>query len=96
MSKQHKGIAMRPGPGWKRLSGAVWENEELRVRVHRLGLISIHSSAGKHKLSVGRDWGLRQELDQFERFNGGNSLRGLLGFAAHAARLVHVLARMQA
>lgn len=44
-----------PGPGWKHLSGSVWENSE-GVRIHGLGVIRLldntHISVNEHPQSV--------------------------------------------
>lgn len=65
---------MRPGTGWKRLSGAVYEKNE--VRVHMVGTCRLKSGV----FVSGNEWPRSQWFDFFVKINGGNRKRGLMAF----------------
>jgi hypothetical protein len=64
----------KPGPGWKYLAGAVWENEA-GTRVHMLGMCRI---LGSFIPAQGNEY---LEAARLIRINGGNRRRGLMAWA---------------
>lgn len=66
--------AIRPGPGWKQLSGAVWEHAN-GTRIHLLGVVRLSDGTFP---SV---WSDLKNLNRCIKINGGNRKRGLMAWA---------------
>lgn len=68
----------QPGPGWKHLGSAVWENNDgLRIAV-----------GGAYRLPdgtfvSGEQWPQSKELYRWIRIAGGNRKRGVMLWAMH-------------
>lgn len=75
--------AVRPGPGWKHIAGAVYEYTN-GTRVHLLGMIRLPSG----DWVPANKWPESKDADRFVRMNGGNWKRGLMAWAmAHNAKV---------
>lgn len=66
----------KPGPGWKRLGGAVYEHTSGN-RIHVMGL--LRTPAGE--MINGMQWPESQVLTRFVRMAGGNHRRGVMAWA---------------
>lgn len=73
-------VVMRPGPGWKRLSGAVYERND-GLRMHMLGLVRLPSGKLIDQFAPTQ----YQQVDKLVMINGGNRKRGLMAWAASLA-----------
>ena len=68
--------SIRPGPGWSKLAGAVYQHRT-GLRIHIYGLCWWIGG----RLVRGRLWPESQWLDLFIRANGGNRRRGVMAWA---------------
>jgi len=66
----------RPGPGWRKLSGGVYERDNLRV--HMLGVCRLPGG----KIISGMAVPEYYTLSHMVRINGDNRKRGLMAWAA--------------
>lgn len=67
--------ALRPGPGWRHIAGAVWEHQ-CGIRAHVRGCCGFPPDI---------IWGCQYpdvvEMDRFIAANGGNRKRGVLAWS---------------
>lgn len=66
---------LRPGPGWTRLGGAVWEHNS-GVRIHTGGQL-VRTAAGR----VLAYWTYSDDIHSHVKICGGNVKRGLMAWA---------------
>lgn len=71
---------MRPGRGWKRVAGAVYDRDD-GLRLHMLGLCRLPGETGPRGNSAD-DYYLQERLI---KINGGNRKRGMMAWAATVA-----------
>jgi hypothetical protein len=71
----------RPGPGWKCLGGAVWENK-CGIRAHLNGMCGFPV----FPIFDGREWPESVRLNRFIALNGGNRKRGVMAWAMYVFR----------
>ena len=64
----------KPGPGWKKLSNAVYEKG--LIRIHTGGLI-------KSTILGSQVFDVERKAVLFIKVNGGNRKRGLMAYANH-------------
>lgn len=72
---------MRPGSGWNRLSGPVWEHIS-GARIHLLGTIKLPDGTYLY-VNNWKEGVLGRLLIQI---NGGNKKRGLMAWAANLVK----------
>lgn len=79
MTNQH---IVRPGLGWKRLAGSVWEHSS-GARVHCAGLVKMPSGV---YYSI-RNWAESKGMRKTIAINGGNVKRGLMAWCVSQIKL---------
>ena len=67
---------IRPGNGWKQLSGSVWEHSN-GTRIHLIGMVKLPNG----KWMSANIWTNSRDADMAIRINGGNRRRGLMAWA---------------
>ena len=67
---------IKPGAGWKRLNGSVYEHKN-GIRIHVHGRM-IRTKDGIIKILTSKE---ERFLDAFIAVNGGNKKRGIMAFA---------------
>jgi len=72
-------LVMRPGPGWRHISGPVWEHTS-GARLSTMGVIRLPDKETYLFLNNWRDGELGRRLI---RINGGNRKRGLMAWAVN-------------
>lgn len=69
-------VVIRPGAGWRRLSGAVYERDD-GLRMHMLGYCRLPGSDSV----IGDDFKNYRMQNRLIDINGGNKKRGLMAWA---------------
>ena len=77
MKHRLKRLVMRPGPGWRCLSSAVYEHES-GARIHTGGLVRLPSGDHFHLFNFSESEGMWEAI----KINGMNLKRGLMAWAA--------------
>ena len=76
MDKKLSKIVKRPGAGWKRIAGAVFDHDS-GVRLHVLGLCKLPNG----RLVTDGDYDQYLLQQKLIKINGGNRRRGMMAWA---------------
>lgn len=72
----------RPGPGWKNISGSVWDHVPSGLRLHLMGMCRLPCG----EVVRGREWPESRNLDRCIAIAGGSVKRGCMVWALELLR----------
>lgn len=68
----------KPGPGWQKITSAVYENSLTKTHIHLYGLVKLDNGDVFNMFDIQ----YHQDADKYIAINGGNHKRGLMAWAA--------------